>query len=160
MGTEQHACCAMCAGASLDDVMRQAAGHVRRLGWSATGTVTRGGVPYTYTVGLPHSLGHPEFLVAGLPPQAAHGVIEAAIGKVRESGPLEDGSLHEGVIVGYPVKVRKGPVFSPFRLGMANRFAGRAVPWVQVIWPDAERRFPGDPGCDPAMAAAQEGRPS
>lgn len=160
MGTEGRACgCAMCAGKSVDDVMEKVADGVRRYSWHAVGTVTPGGTPYMYTAGLTHSLGCPELLVAGLPPEAAHGILGAAVDKIRESGPLEDGHLYEGIAAGFPVRVRKGAgAFSPFGLGVANRFAGRPVPWLQVVWPDPQRRFPGEPGCDPAMAAAQEGR--
>lgn len=157
--TEHECCCAMCAGGTVDDVMKQVADGVRRYSWHAVGTVTRGGTPYMYTAGLVHSLGHPEMLVAGLPPEAAHGVLGAAVDKVRESGLLEDGRLYGGIAAGFPVRIRKGAgAFSPFRLAVANQFSGRTVPWLQVVWPDPQRRFPGDPGCDPAMAAAQEGR--
>lgn len=161
MGTEEHACgCAMCAGMLLDDVMEQVAEGVTRYGWHVVGTRTGGGAAYAYTVGLPHSLACPELLVAGLPPKTAHGILGAAVDRIRESGPLEDGQLYERIAAGFPVKIRKGSTaFSPFRLSVANRFSGRTVPWLQIVWPDPQRRFPGDPGCDPAMAAAQDGRP-
>ena len=72
-------------------------------------------------------------------------------------GPLEPGGYYDKVADGFLVRVRDvAPAFCRLSFAVSNRFYGKAVPVRQIVWPDPRGRFPGDPGCDPGMAAAQD----
>jgi hypothetical protein len=140
--------------------MRTCRENVRRDGWHATGVLPGAGQRgYMYTTGLTATYRHPELVIAGLPPEAAHGVLIAAVERIEEDGPLEGGVYYERIAEGFPVLVRDiAPAFCRLSFAVADRFYGngRSVPVRQVVWPDPRGRFPGDPGCDPGMAAVQD----
>lgn len=141
----------------VSGIMRQVAENVRRDGWHATGTHAEDGTPYVYTAGLTGTFGHPELVIAGIGYQAAHGVLQAAADKVRGGAVLEPGTPYEGIAAGFVV--RFADVFRPacsLSLAVTNRYYGRSVPFRQLVWPDPRGRFPGEPGCDEAMAAVQD----
>lgn len=136
-------------------LMRQVEANVTRGGWHATG-VFGGGEVFLYTTGLTGG-GHPELVIAGLPPETAHSVLAAAIGMIRDGTPLAPGADYEGIAAGFPVRFRpvdQGRCRHP--LSVTTRFYGRQVPALQLVWPDPRGRFPGESGCDPKMAAMQD----
>ena len=64
--------------------------NIARDGWHATGVLAGPGKPgYIYTTGLTVTYRHPELVITGLPPEAAHGVLCAAVG-VAASRPFLD----------------------------------------------------------------------
>lgn len=137
------------------DLMRQVEANVTRVGWHATG-VFGYGETFVYTTGLTGG-DHPELVIAGLPPEAAHDVLAAAVGLVKSGTPLTPGRDFEDIVTGYPVRFRdvdqdrcKHP------LSVTTRFYGRRVPALQLVWPDPHGLFPGEPGCDPASAEMQD----
>ena len=141
--------------ARVDDMMRQVEANVTRVGWHATG-VFGGGECFMYTTGLTGG-DHPELVITGLPPKAAHGILAGAIKVIRSGTPLAPGREYQDIARGFPVRFRavdQGACRHP--LSVTTRFYGRQVPAVQLVWPDPAGRFPGEPGCDPAMAEAQD----
>lgn len=132
--------------------------NVRRDGWHATGVLDAAGQPgYMYTTGLTATFRHPELVIVGLPPDAAVGVLAAAAGRIEEDGPLTPGGEYDRIADGFTVRVRDvAPAFCRLSFAVSNRFYGRRVPVRQIVWPDPGGRFPGDPGCDPGMAAVQD----
>jgi hypothetical protein len=139
----------------ISDLMRQVEANVTRCGWHATG-VFGGGVLFMYTTGLT-SGDHPELVITGLPPAAAHGVLAEAVEVIRSGTPLAPGRDYAGIAAGFPVRFRdvdQDACRHP--LSVTTRFYGKRVPALQLVWPDPQGRFPGEPGCDPAMAAAQD----
>lgn len=146
----------------LERAMRQCRSNVDAHGWHVTCVLGR---PhgYAYTTGLWARFRHPELVVAALPPPAAFGVLAAAARMAAVGRPLDDHTQHPGVIEGYPVRVRAvdaGQCTTGF--GVCTAYYRSPVPVRQVIWPGRDGRFPGEPGADPAVTAAQDitaGRP-
>lgn len=147
-----------CSAPSPEVVMHTCRESIRNVGWHATGIFEDPGQPpYIYTTGLTATYGHPELVIAGLPPESAHGVLQAAVDRIAEDGPLEDGGYYDRIADGFLVRVRDvAPAFCRLSFAVSNRFYGKTVPVRQIVWPDPRGRFPGDPGCDRGMAAAQD----
>ena len=140
------------SGGWVDEMMRKIEGNVTRYGWHSTGV----GDGFLYTTGLTGG-DHPELVVAGLPPETAHGLVGAAFGVIRSGIPLAPGRDYEGIAAGFPVRFREVDQDACLHpLSVTTRFYGRRVPALQLLWPDPEGRFPGEPGCDPRMAASQD----
>ncbi|HWE82785.1 MAG TPA: DUF4262 domain-containing protein [Gaiellaceae bacterium] len=152
---------------------------VARVGWSSIGVFPTVDDDQTqqfmYSIGLPTTLDHPELIVYGLPYRQAHAVLFSAIEEIRRGAKLEPGTKTPNVLEGYDVLIREtDPLTAPHTFAVvwsAVAAAGPAIqgaaepeprivdavpPIVQVVWPDNEGRFPGDPDCDPATVADQE----
>lgn len=143
----------------FDRVHRKVAGDVAgELGWSAIGVMPDGdgSYPFTYTVGLTETRDHAELIVWGLNPGLAHGVLGCAIELIDAGAALADGDRYEGVLAGYDVLVRDvaDPESRPLNLARGYN-GGRPVKAVQILWPDSQGRFPGEPGCEESCEASQ-----
>lgn len=111
-------------------------------------------VPLCYTTGLT-GVGHPELVIVGLPPDVSMFLLNAVAHQVT--------GHHRDLIPGLPVPdlewdlmVQEIP--NPgMILFDANGYYDRpwqaSVPALQVIWPDEDGRFPGEPGHDPGVVA-------
>ena len=156
--TAEHSHDDRCSSPSPEVVMHTCRENIARDGWHATGVLAEPGKPgYIYTTGLTVTYRHPELVITGLPPEAAHGVLCAAVDRIEENGPLEPGSEYDRIAAGFTVRVRDiAPAFCRLSFAVSNRYYGKAVPVRQVVWPDRDGRFPGEPGCDPGMAAVQD----
>jgi hypothetical protein len=141
----------------LDAFRDKIARDVERVGWSSVSVFPNeeGGPTFTYTIGLPKTLGHPELILYGLPSSQAHGILASAIDEIRSGATLEPGKRYSRVLREFDVEVRAcHPSGRP--LNAARGFAGGDVEAVQIVWPDPEGRFPSDPDVDPAYALVQE----
>jgi len=117
---------------------------------------------WCYTVGL-CELQHPELVVVGLPPDAAHHVMTWTYEQARSGRPLESGIEYELDHVG--VKLVEVPDTwlaadsSRMTLWLQHYGPGRTtlgLPRVmQALWADADGLFPDDPACDPAVREMQ-----
>jgi hypothetical protein len=108
---------------------------------------------WAFTVGLWHSHRSPELAMFGLDPYEAMACLNILGDGVRDGRPVAEGQERDDVLVERSVVLR--PVHDGWRaefLGTASGFyrATRGVPFLQVLWPDREDRFPGDDGVDPA----------
>lgn len=132
---------------------------------------------YAYTVGLSDPrpapaiavLGHdeldevhdthrlPELVLLGLPGDAAKVILEGVASRVL-SGKLtiEADENVAGIFKGLPARFRRLPVDQALhqRLRVATALYGTYSAW-QLLWPDKDGRFPGDPGADEAFEASQ-----
>jgi uncharacterized protein DUF4262 len=107
---------------------------------------------FGYTVGL-FGLGHPELVVVGLGPDAAHGLLDEVAGMVADGRDLVPGFVSPG---GWAGRLFVEACPNPGEvLFAANRFYRRpaeySVPAFQLTWPHADGSFPWDPGhpCGP-----------
>ncbi|WP_369184705.1 DUF4262 domain-containing protein [Streptomyces sp. Y1] len=128
--------------------------HVREYGWHVVGVGGGGEVPdWAFTVGLWHSFRLPEVVMAGLELQGMMHWLNDAAALLRDGAPTAPGTLLPDVIEGYRLRIEPvdpswhGPLF-----GTAVGFYRHApVPFVQLVWPDREHRWPADeratPGC-------------
>ncbi|HEX2172884.1 MAG TPA: DUF4262 domain-containing protein, partial [Dehalococcoidia bacterium] len=126
--------------------------NIAKFGWHAQEvfpTPDDPGYPFTYTIGLTDK-GHPELIVFGLPGDAAHKVLIAALWKL-EHGEVKEGELTDEILRRYPVVFRELPAdkAAEDHTFQAAVYYGRPVRFMQIIWPDRAGRFPWHPDCDP-----------
>jgi hypothetical protein len=124
---------------------------VRAYGWHCVlvGAEGEADPPFAYTVGLFHTFGHPELVLAGRW-RHAHGILGAAVELVGDGARLAPGDESDEVLEGYPV--RFGPVSDEQRSELLTYagwlYSGRAFPALQLILPDRAGRMPDDTGYD------------
>ena len=116
---------------------------IEQRGWSVTGV--EHSPPFAYTTGLT-GVGHPEFLVSGLPHRDAVHTLNARAAQVLVGRAFAPGEVfdepcgHRWALVA---------VSDPRRLIIAvELYALRGVPIsaLQVVWSDRDGHFPGSPG--------------
>lgn len=116
-------------------------------GWALSAAAQIPGTPlYSYTIGLT-ARGLPEVLLVGLPLNMAADVLTEAAMEVRDGTRWAHGQRVVGIMASRPVMVRHvtaTPMISPIRA--IDRYGADAVRLLQVVWPDHEDRFPGEPG--------------
>ncbi len=103
--------------------------------------------PWHYTVGLTDA-GLPELLVSGLGATQGQEVLNAAAARhIRR--PIEPGMVDD--VASMPLKVLPGPTGEHVQqawnyVGDPQRRDPQRVRVLQLVWPDAEGRFPGEEG--------------
>ncbi|MCP2168260.1 DUF4262 domain-containing protein [Goodfellowiella coeruleoviolacea] len=107
--------------------------------------------PYAYTVGLSVFRRHPELLTVGLSEQAARTVLNALGARVRSGERLAAGQIIQDERAGRPWAITPVPESASVALlPLANVChrppGGPPVPALQVVWSDADWRFPWDDG--------------
>jgi len=104
--------------------------------------------PFSYTVGLFATFGHPEVVLSGLNHELAHAILND-LGEDAASGIQRQPEVfYEDVFGGAPC------LFKPVSLAYYDAYFGRALvfyqgthfPVLQCVWPDAQQRFPGQMG--------------
>lgn len=120
---------------------------VRRYGWAVQHVVPGGDEPgFSYTVGLAR-VGLPELVVFGHGQDCAHDLLNAVAGRLWDGAPYRDDALVDDVLVrGSLMLVRA--VDTTRHLVWAHELAAGRWPvdaW-QLVLPDAEGRWPWEPG--------------
>ena len=129
--------------------------HQGVLGAAASGRET-----YTYTIGLPAHIGHPELAVCGVASQDAIPVIGAVVEVLRSTPDLQ-GRVTGALAQGMPLWIAPVPddvVAAP--LGGAcwwrhEHHDGQAAAAKQIIIPDPAGLFPWEPGCQAGYGSMQ-----
>jgi hypothetical protein len=115
------------------------------------------GPGFSFTVGLWHSFEQPEVIVFGLEDELAADLLNAIADEASEDRKYLDGTRHDDVLVGYPVRFVAVPRerYRDF-LGLAIwAHESDAFPCVQLVYPDKQGRWPWDTGVREGFAAAQ-----
>jgi hypothetical protein len=141
--------------AFLDTFRARIEREIEEHGLALQSVLSRPGV--THTMGL-SDRGHPELLLVGFTPvEASSLLLEAMQRGVLEA--LSDGA-EELQLDGVRVRLERRSMNEVGRLvnlaRILARRRGRTVQCVQLLYPDAEDRFPGSPGCDPACTRLQD----
>jgi hypothetical protein len=116
--------------------------------------------PYGYTVGLPQKFDHPELLVIGSR-ELTTWLLNVVAGAVAQGVRLEHGYEIE-ITQGHGLKlartaqsfVRDGLIAVSFDYHEMIGHRRMEAP-LQVMWPDAQGRWPDDPACDPELKREQ-----
>jgi len=147
---------------SVNEFMGQVGQNIVKFGWHATGVGRTINEPedyptFVYSTGFYLIDKHPEMIVAGLGMEIGHSVLWEFYEKIKEGTRYKDGELVHGMLAnGVPVKLKAVP--TPGRpLNVARAFHHlESVPALQIVWPDPENRFPGDPGFEEQYGPMQD----
>lgn len=141
--------------------MREVSNNIDKYGWHLTGVFPTEDAPmptyFCYTTGLIER-GHPELVTFGLQPRIAHMLMTIAYDEFIKKGRVfQDGETVAG-LANLPVFFRSMPADHPeYPLGTGRRLYGvDTFPALQMVLPDAQGRFPWDPGCDEKMIVTQQ----
>jgi hypothetical protein len=164
----------MIADHSLKKLLEQHHYHVTTFGWAVQGVFPNENTPegarkwFAYTIGLLARFHHPELLVAGLPLDTAMHVLNCAGELVRKGTVFESGSDFNGVLKDLPVRAvqitdrymgighryyQQYPMTD--KLQVVTRHVVGTLPVLQLLWPDKDGNFPGEPDVDAATAKDQ-----
>jgi hypothetical protein len=141
-----------------DEHDRAILGHIAEHGWSVIGIEEEDGEPpYSFSVGLYHTLGVPELLIVGQKPENAQGLINNAGELMRAGRRFRTNRRTTGILEGYPaVFVAVDPRYYLGYLGCGRwLYRGDEFPILQLVWPDREGRFPWDEGYPAPLFARQ-----
>jgi hypothetical protein len=132
---------------------------VRQHGWHVVGIEDDAEGPgFAFSIGLYHTLKHPEIIIFGLKDaRTMMHVINAVGEEVRKKARFEDWHESDQVLDGYSCMFRTVPpdVF-PDYLGFALWFYQSAVfPVLQCVWPDSQHRYPWQDDCHPEVRRRQ-----
>lgn len=128
-------------------------------GWSDMGIfpVDEGNpLPFNYSVGFISSYQHPEVIVMGIANEQGHGALSVVAAAVSEGTRYTAGQYYDDILEGYQVAfVDVLDVLGDYPLTMAAHLQ-EDVTAVQLVWPDANGRFPWHDDMDPVMKSRQE----
>jgi hypothetical protein len=137
--------------------------RIARYGYTMTQVIGVGGsrrATYTYTLGLPHHMGHPELAVCGIGPEKAIDVITSVVELLQETPALEGrvvGALERDM----PLWIAPLPDDAvAAHLGAAGWWRrehhdGEPATAKQVVICDPAGRFPWEPGCEAGYGRMQ-----
>jgi len=145
---------------ALQDILDKIDSAIEEQGWAYVMTSqSPGSVPFLYTIGLTE-MDLPELVIFGLDQPTARAIAERAMEKLKQlkrSGhPIQDGLIGDQVIAGSPVVFREipwGKAASYVRVAKARY--QRKLEVMQIVLPDANGRFPWEPGCDEQFVSLQ-----
>ena len=129
------------------------ADDVERFGWHCI-SISDADPPFLYSVGLMKTFDHPEAILFGLEPPAAHGILSVIVENLRDGARYETAAKYDNVLDGFPIGVRPVDVSQhQIYLGYAMGFCreiGRIgeLRTMQLFWPDVNGRFPFEANCD------------
>ncbi|PTL82282.1 DUF4262 domain-containing protein [Vitiosangium sp. GDMCC 1.1324] len=137
----------------IDEADERIARHIEETGWSVQ-LIPEGKSEaepaFAYTIGLFHQYEHPELILFGMSLEDMHVVLNDCARLVKKGRRLRPGQkLGDILAEGYELLLRevKAPQSYKEHVGYAIAFyKGLNFPLLQVLWPDARKRFPGEPG--------------
>ena len=130
-----------------NDYERSVLANVEKFGWHCTSVFPKEGDDsprFTYSVGLYHSYTQPEFIIFGLEGKIAHSLLNAlAVAAANGTMYPLDKPCNE-LIEGYDCAFVEVPRdrFNDYVFSALWFYADVAFPLYQVVWPDAEGKFP------------------
>ena len=141
----------------LDKFHANTAENIEKHGQALIGVLSS--PPFIYTIGNAVR-GLPELLLIGPPRLELSGQALNALNELGEKMRRDGKPLAEGLVDiewSFPFKVRKaGPRAKDDYTNLAGQYLGREdYEVLQVMICDKEGRYPGDPGCAPALNVDQ-----
>jgi hypothetical protein len=162
--------CILCDGATEQDLFEDFRDRIAQYDFTML-SVGDESASWTYSIGLLASFGHPEFVITGLDPGSASGVITGLVDRIRR-GERFTASSPDTVHAGVPFRFGEvhGSQWTHGRFAMwcayYDRFGGAPAPLsaVQILWPNDSGVFPPDRdfcrehrNCQPLLAVAAAG---
>ncbi|MEV6343478.1 DUF4262 domain-containing protein [Actinoplanes sp. NPDC051851] len=131
-----------------DDFFHEQTAFIQRFGWAVVHVLPADDDPeeavaFAYTVGLT-AAAHPELLIAGLPSDLGHQLINEIAGRIIEEGVrLQHGRHLPDLIAEQDVIVLQGTPTTDLWPGAALARYGRSrVRLQQLVWPSPANHFP------------------
>ena len=118
---------------------------VRKFGWHCLNVFGDGKhEPFSYTIGLFQTYGHPELLIYGLPGETAHGILNIAAEAAARGQPLNMSEPTDELLEGYPCVFVPVPLVEyPEHVGFARwYYEGDHFPVQQIVWPSKAGHCP------------------
>jgi hypothetical protein len=139
----------------MSDFFREQTEIIQQFGWAVVHVVPSeedpaGAVPFAYTVGLT-AAGHPELIIAGLPPDLGHQLLNEVAGRVHDEGArFGHGRRVSDVIVDQDLVILTGRPTGELWPGAAlARYGRERLRLQQLVWPDPGNLFPWQEGYEP-----------
>jgi hypothetical protein len=139
--------------------MSWVAATVGEHGWAISGRHgDEAAPPWAYSVGMWLSCQVPELVLCGLPVENGAAIINAIGARIADGADYCAGDVLDDVC---PAPLALRPVESSWRssnglLAISNAFYGMVrPPYLQVVWPDKNGRFPWEPGFQAAFDRMQ-----
>lgn len=137
---------------SMDAILREQVEIIDRVGWSVVHIYPGPDDPstdvaFTYTVGLT-AHGHPELVLAGLPPRIAQALLnDLGLRVFDQATRFTHGERLSDVLAGYDAIIIDGTPTEHLHPGIAFALYGRdKVRLQQLVWPDKDGLFPWESG--------------
>ncbi|MFP2933791.1 DUF4262 domain-containing protein [Pyxidicoccus sp. 3LG] len=144
----------------LDSSERKVLTDIREHGWHVVKVFNdddaeRG---FAFTIGLPTTFQHPEFIIIGLKLGLMHILLNNLGAELQGGRRFKAGETYDGLLEGYQCTFRKvSRHWYREYLGYATWYhQGMDYEVLQVVWPDQENRLPWHPS---ATAAFREQQP-
>jgi Domain of unknown function (DUF4262) len=134
---------------------RNLLGNIQRHGWQCTSVSAS--PPFSYTIGLYRSFGHPELIIFGLEHEVAHGILGVAARAAAAGHPFDLQSPTDRLLEGYSSVFVEVPQteYENYVLSALWYYEGKSFPLFQVVWPSASGDFPWHPAEAPSFAMEQ-----
>jgi hypothetical protein len=102
--------------------------------------------PFTYSVGIERSMGHPEAIVIGLRQEVAHFIINEYCSRIRAGSSFKVGERVQGFLESYDCEMRGvSPSFYKEYVGWNLwLYRGSAFRLLQIVYPTTSGLWPWD----------------
>lgn len=127
-------------------------------GWHVVGVeADADGPAFAYSIGMQHTLSHPEVIIFGLDTSTMIHIINTLGDRVRKGARYHDWHESDQILEGYSC------LFREIRVDVFAEYLGFAV-WfyqpdtfqvLQCVWPDSEHRFPWQVECESVIRKRQ-----
>lgn len=115
------------------------------------------GPGYSFTIGVFHSFGLPEFLIMGLPQATAQQILDVALDAARSGAVTDFTATTDALLKGHACAFVRVPE-AQYRnyVGYARwYYQGNDFTVQQIVWPSRDGHFPWDAGAGDAYVASQ-----
>ncbi|WP_326524150.1 DUF4262 domain-containing protein [Sphingomonas sp.] len=146
------------APARYEDHGKQLLIDVTRHGWRTTSVPERPGhAGFSYTSGFWVTYGAPEVVAFDLTPQTRHALFSKMAHEIGAGRSFAPGEPVSGLLDGEQVWfVPVGTAQAKASMGGTDwLYRGAEFPALQLMWPDAEGRFPWQTGFEPGLVGVQ-----
>jgi Domain of unknown function (DUF4262) len=131
---------------------------IEQFGWHCLHILEEGPhLPFSFTVGLFATYGHPDLLIYGLPRETAHEMLAITANAAKNGCAIEPGLPTDALLNGSScVLVPIAPKHYRDHLGTAIwYYENRPFPATQIVWPSKDALFPWDPAARESFKSTQ-----
>ncbi|WP_242906698.1 DUF4262 domain-containing protein [Actinomadura terrae] len=135
----------------LDNFRLRTIVHITQYGWSVVLVQPEGDVPgWAYTIGLWHSHRSPELAMFGGDVYETEETLNALGRRVAEGAEPSNGERRDDVVRGRPAAFRAVDTrwYDALFSGAVSFYRRPPLPFLQVVWPNAEGLYPWQPGTE------------